>query len=854
MTYDDVVCTFNGEPTWREPSVVELSPVEAGALRAVEFLRRFHPTTPWSICSFGPNGEVGPAHTFEPSEESEALRFIETLQGHWNVYFSVNAVRGKLTKKARKADIAEVIWLQVDADLSKQLDWSDPDAVEVEKACILAKLRAYDPAPTVITWSGGGFQGFWRLSEIIIVNGDTELMAPAENRMQRIAKVLGGDACHNADRVMRLPGTVNMLGKTKIAAGRKPALAKVIEFHDDRIYDIEDFPQPEPPPRSANGAAPRLHRGKDIHEYERARDALRAIPADAYDDYLRIGMALKNGFGDAGFELYRDWAMTSVKFDEAESRRKWASIRPEGGVTVASLFAMARDRGWRDGPHINGRTNGHAMVTIDAESDLAPDMSVVRRNRVAIPTFPTDVFGPAREWVEATAESKSAPLDYVALGLLVVAAGMIGAKRRASPWEGWSEPSIIWGALVGEPSAHKSPPIDPMRDAVKEIEAQANADWAERQADYETKRKVAEAHHDAWEQEVSVAVEGNKPEPPMPPHAAAPRAPTRHRSWMSDSTTEQVARILGENPAGVICFRDELAGLFGGFDRYGGSGADRSFWIEAHGGRPYRFDRVGLKGEFIDIPFCAVSVLGGIQPDRLNAMLLSGDDDGLAARLLYAWPDPVRPRRPTRVTDRHVLQAALRRLYNLPFDTEMDGAVRSRVVLLGSDAADEFQAWWEGKQWDARLAAGGRLAGAIGKLDGVTLRIAQTLEFLAWAWSRSDEPEPEKIGLRSVLDAMRIVDNWVRPTLERVFAEASLPQAQRDAMIVGRWLLKSKPRSVNARELRRQPGFTGPKDAKQLDAAIELLADARWLVPVPCDGPGRPRKDFVVNKAIYETR
>jgi putative DNA primase/helicase len=319
-----------------------------------------------------------------------------------------------------------------------------------------------------------------------------------------------------------------------------------------------------------------------------------------------------------------------------------------------------------------------------------PDMSIVRRNRMAAPRFPIDVFGPANEWVEATAESKSAPLDYVALGLLVVAAGMIGSKRRVSPWDGWEEPSILWGALVGEPSSHKSPPIDPMREAVGAIELRANADWADRQAEHERSKKIAEAHRSAWDQDVAVAVKKKMPAPPMPEDANAPKTPTRHRVWIVDSTTEQVARILGENPSGLIAFRDELAGLLGGFDRYGGSGSDRAFWIEAYGGRPYRFDRVGLKGEAIDIPFCAVSLLGGIQPDRLKSMLLSGDDDGLAARPLYAWPDPIPSRRPTRIPDRHILQAVLQRLRDIPFDVESDGTVRSRLVLLEPQAADEF--------------------------------------------------------------------------------------------------------------------------------------------------------------------
>jgi hypothetical protein len=96
-------------------------------------------------------------------------------------------------------------------------------------------------------------------------------------------------------------------------------------------------------------------------------------------------------------------------------------------------------------------------------------MSIVRRNQVEVTSFPLDVLGAAADWVLTTAESKAAPTDYVALGLLVAAAAIIGPKRYVSPWRGWEEPSILWGALVGPPSFSKSPSMDPLRDAVREL-------------------------------------------------------------------------------------------------------------------------------------------------------------------------------------------------------------------------------------------------------------------------------------------------------------------------------------------------------------------------------------------------
>jgi hypothetical protein len=504
--------------------------------------------------------------------------------------------------------------------------------------------------------------------------------------------------------------------------------------------------------------------------------------------------------------------------------------------------------GWKGKrPDLNGGADDRP------DTDYAPDMSVIKRNKLPAPKFPLDIFGPAEDWVKATAEAKNAPVDYVGLGLLVAAAGAIGPKRRVSPWVGWDEPSILWGALVGPPSFIKSPSIDPMRDAVRAIERGINGDWAQRQAQFETDKKVAEAKRDAWEKAVAAAIKDQKEPPKIPDDAVEPKAPTKVRVWIVDATTEKVARILAENPTGLLCFRDELAGLLGGFDKYGGSGSDRAFWIEAYGGRPHRHDRVSLD-EVIDIPFCAVSLLGSIQPDRLNSLLLRGDDDGLVSRPLYAWPDPVPPRRPSQVPDRYVLQAALQRLWSLGFDRGEDGTDQPRTVLLESDAADEFQAWWERKQWEAKLAADGRLAGAVGKLEGIALRLAQVLEFLVWAWRGSNTAEPERISVASVRNVLRLVDEWVRPNLDRVFAEASLPQPQRDAATIGKWLLKYPQEKINARDLRRQAGFPGPREAKELDAALEVLADARWLIQPELSAPGRPRKDFIVNPAIYEAR
>ncbi|MEL6450579.1 MAG: phage/plasmid primase, P4 family [Pseudomonadota bacterium] len=98
--------------------------------------------------------------------------------------------------------------------------------------------------------SGGGFQGFWRLSEELPLNGDP---LPVELRNLGIETRLQADACHNIDRIMRLPGTVNWPNKGKRNKGRVPRLARVVDADWSRTCDVRDLPMERAPPRA--GAA-----------------------------------------------------------------------------------------------------------------------------------------------------------------------------------------------------------------------------------------------------------------------------------------------------------------------------------------------------------------------------------------------------------------------------------------------------------------------------------------------------------------------------------------------------------------------------------------------------------------------
>ena len=81
----------------------------------------------------------------------------------------------------------------------------------------------------------------------------------------------------------------------------------------------------------------------------KAEDALSVIPADDRDTWVRMAFAVKNGLGDSGFHIWDSWSRTSPRYQRAAALSTWRNAKPYGGVTIGTLFAVARAHGWQSG-------------------------------------------------------------------------------------------------------------------------------------------------------------------------------------------------------------------------------------------------------------------------------------------------------------------------------------------------------------------------------------------------------------------------------------------------------------------------------------------------------------------------
>ena len=435
------------------------------------------------------------------------------------------------------------------------------------------------------------------------------------------------------------------------------------------------------------------------------------------------------------------------------------------------------------------------------------DAALFDDGRGAAPAFPLDLLPqPWRGWVADTAAGAGAPTAYVAQALLAAVAGLSGAGAVVRLAPAWTEPLVLWQALVGRASSGKSPALAPVRALLATLQEELGKG----------------------------AAAGEKP-----------------FCLLADGAAETLANALAAAPRGVMLWRDEPSGRLAFLDD--SLAKDRSRWLEAWQAGP-----VVLQGarHASRHERCPMSVLISIRPDRLLAALGKDDahkddprqdEDGLAARLLYAWPDPpafrpIAERRLARDEQALDLLRSIGRTARSPADP--------LVLALDPAAAQQFDAFLA--DLHALLQhAEGLEADWLGKGSGTVARLAGVLALLAWAGSGVGGA-PGKVAGEQMAAAVRLWSDFFRPHARLVFDRAGPTDRERQARRVVRWLKVHRLTEVSREDVRRHALGRG-LDAHRTDGVLERLCDAGALRPrmlvISAQG-GRPARRWEVNPAL----
>ena len=206
--------------------------------QVISFLNLWSPEGPWVLTAIRLDKKGIDTATFYPKTEDALLKWLNEYNGKRNLYFHVNSPMRYLKKKADCEEILSVDWFHVDIDPRAGEDLDE----ERERALALLTTNLPEgiPKPTVIIFSGGGYQAFWKLEDPIQIDGDLPKAEDAKRYNVQLEIRFGADNCHNIDRIMRLPNTMNIPDARKVKKGRTATLAKCVQF-DDISYPLSAF-------------------------------------------------------------------------------------------------------------------------------------------------------------------------------------------------------------------------------------------------------------------------------------------------------------------------------------------------------------------------------------------------------------------------------------------------------------------------------------------------------------------------------------------------------------------------------------------------------------------------------------
>jgi Protein of unknown function (DUF3987) len=412
----------------------------------------------------------------------------------------------------------------------------------------------------------------------------------------------------------------------------------------------------------------------------------------------------------------------------------------------------------------------------------------------APPVWPSDILpAPFEDMVAMLAEAGG--IDAGAQGLAALAAVSGAAPKNARFLvydQNWEVPPIIWLLDLASSGERKT-----QRQRVFSALQEKHA-------------KLWRRH--TYERDVWYSLPNNK-------RYATPKPAEPHSFVLTDSSPEKVQIILSRNNRGSLLLRDELAGFFSSFGRYGNhqGGPERAFYLESYEGGPYTISRVHRDSFHIEVN--GLTIVGYLQPERLSEFR-GLDTDGLLQRFIVIRPAPAILGRPIgAIVGKKEFDDVIGKL------AEVSEPRRYRTTQEGSDVVRKVEA--DAIDFGKFTGFGPGFSGFCKKLHGTMSRLALVLHLLEHP---DGESEDLLIHPDTILKSERLVREFVLPHAFDFYASLSPERVERTRDIAA-WLLTSDLIQIRASDLKRGVAAVKHLSLAELNEALDPLVGGGWMTP-----------------------
>lgn len=468
----------------------------------------------------------------------------------------------------------------------------------------------------------------------------------------------------------------------------------------------------------------------------------------------------------------------------------------------------------------------------------------------AVQALPPELIPePFRAWLADVSHRMQTPPDFAAISAIVITASIIGAGCAIRPkrLDDWEVIPNVWGACIGRPSVVlKSPSMSEATKLLDRLQAEYGERYEQEKAGAEFDGLATKAMLDDVKSQLSQKAKGKGKDRAVNPddlqklkadyveltQNATPE-PTRRLFKTNETSIQSMTVLQSQNTRGILVFRDELTALLVKWDREDGAD-ERAYFLEGwNGNGSYTDCKIG-RG-ITDAKQICISVLGGIQPDKLKRYLyqaMQGNNDGLMQRLqLAVWPDEPES---WQLVDTKPNKADKQRAYDIlqvlaELDFTQFGAVQGeyddRPYFRLDDAGQAVFNDWLTELQTIKLQREENplMVEHFGKFRSLMPSLALIFHCIDIADGKANGNVSEAAA-RLAVEWCKYLESHAR----RIYAMAESPEHEAAVRLADKIKAKALPSPFTCKAV-YDKGWHGLKDRHDVDAACNILIEENWL-------------------------
>lgn len=487
-----------------------------------------------------------------------------------------------------------------------------------------------------------------------------------------------------------------------------------------------------------------------------------------------------------------------------------------------------------------------------------------------LPMTPELIPAPFRDWLADVSHRMQTPADFPVISTIVIFSSVIGAGCGIRPKQrdGWEVIPNLWGACIGRPSVClKSPSMKEALGILDRLQFVYGEKFEreKRDADFEDikngsihKALKAELDKEAKKSKMDAGEVDRIKANFLEIEEESKKQPTRRLFKTNETTIQSMTLLQSQNPRGLLVFRDELTGLLVKWDREDGAD-ERAYFLEGWNGNGAYVDVKIARGVTEAKQIC-ISLLGGIQPDKLKAYLhqaQSGGNDGMIQRLqLAVWPDE--PKNWQLIDTAPNKEHKHRAFVILQKLAEMDFAKHGANFDRDHDDRPYYRFDEAGQavffDWLTELQTGkipteenSLMVEHFGKFRSLMPSLALIFHLIDIANGAPGGPVTET--------AARLAVAWcdyLESHARRIYAMAESPEQEAAVRLAGKIKAGNLPNPFTTRDIDRK-GWHGLGKGAPVKEALEILAYEGWIVEQPPEPQAvgrRPLPSFHINPLV----